>query len=77
MPTTNPLRRFRALLPAEPLLYAEVLAHNSDGSSTVETPEGNTFRARGTSVSVGDYAYIQGGRILEAAPDLPLFTETV
>lgn len=73
----NLFRRFQALIPDEPTLYVEVITHNSDGSSTVETPQGGQFRVRGQDVAVGDFAWIRGGRILEEAPALPYHEETV
>ena len=73
----NLFRRFQALIPDEPILYAEIITHNADGSSTVETPQGGQFRVRGQSVAVGDFAYLQGGRIIEEAPALPSHEVTV
>lgn len=73
----NLWRRFQALLPSDPLHYAEMIAHNADGTSTVESPAGKQYRVRGQDVAVGDHAYIQSGRILEEAPSLPFHDETV
>lgn len=68
---------FKRLLPSDPLLVAEVISHQSDGSSLLETPAGGIIRARGTDVAVGANAYVQGGRVIEEAPALPIFNETV
>lgn len=73
----NLLREFLALIPDDPVLYVEVKAHNGDGTATVELPSGSQFRVRGTSVAVNDHAYVQGGRILGAAPALPSHQVTI
>ncbi len=61
-------RAFLDLLPAQPLLVAQVTAHNSDGTSTVEFPNGSTLVVRGQSVAVGSYAFIRDGEIRSEAP---------
>ncbi|WP_019024047.1 MULTISPECIES: hypothetical protein [unclassified Thioalkalivibrio] len=73
----NLYRQFQRMIPRDPLLVAEVVSHNADGSSTLETPAGGIIRARGTDVAVGSNAYVQGGRVIEEAPDLPAYNETV
>jgi len=73
----NLYAEFLALLPDDPTLYVEVMAHNADGTSTVEVPSGEQFRVRGTSVPVAGFAYVQAGRIISAAPALPYHDETV
>lgn len=67
----NIWRRFQDLLPEDPLLIGEVLAHNTDGTSTVELIGGGTLRVRGQSVAIGKNAFIRGGVIEGEAPDLP------
>jgi hypothetical protein len=61
--STNDYRRFVQLLPDTPLVSAEVLSHNGDGTSTVQTPDGATFRARGQGVAVGNNAFVRGGDV--------------
>lgn len=73
----NLYAEFLALLPDDPTLYVEVIAHHGDGTSTVEVPSGEQFRVRGTSVAVAGFAYVQGGRIQSAAPTLPYHDEFV
>ena len=73
----NLYAHFKRLLPSDPVQFVTVQAHHADGSSTVETPTGALLRVRGTDVSVGGRAYIQGGRIVEGAPDLAVFMEEV
>jgi hypothetical protein len=72
----NGYRRFQALLPDDPLLVGEVIAHNADGSSTIEMPGGGIMRVQGQQVAVGDNAFVQGGVVIDEAPDLP-FVEVV
>jgi hypothetical protein len=74
---SNLYAHFKRLLPSDPVQFVTVQIHHADGSSTVETPTGGVLRVRGTDVAVGDRAYIQGGRIIEGAPDLPVFMEEV
>lgn len=68
----NLWQRFRELLPSDPLLIGTVLSHNADGTSTVELPGGGQLRVMGQGVAVAAKAFIQGGRIVEQAPDLPV-----
>ncbi|MFW0778437.1 hypothetical protein [Shewanella algae] len=58
----------RELLPAREI--AQVNAENADGTVTATTRSGKTFRATGSG-NVGSYVYIQDGRVLGPAPDLP------
>lgn len=57
-------------LAAEPLLVAQVVAHNADGTSTVEFPNGSQLKVLGQGVDVDAYAYafIRGGEIRGDAP---------
>lgn len=64
----NPWREFQGLLPAQPLLVAEVIAVHVDGTSTLEMPDGSQFRARGDTLSAGAFAFVQGGEIRGEAP---------
>lgn len=73
----NAWAKFRALLPADPLLVGEVIAHNDDGTSTIELPGNIPIRVQGQTVAVGLQAFAQGGRITGEAPDLPGFIVAV
>lgn len=66
--STNIFRRLRDLLPEPALQIAEVIAVNSDQTSTVEYPDGNQQRVRGTSVAVGQPAFVRNGIIEGLAP---------
>lgn len=70
---SNLWKQFQNLLPSDPLLIATVLAHNSDGTSTVQYPSGGQATARGQSVAVNAKAYIQSNQIQGEAPDLPVY----
>lgn len=59
---------FAALLPSDPLLVAQVVAHNADGTSTVAFPNGSQLKVRGQGVAVGGMAFIKDGEIRGAAP---------
>jgi hypothetical protein len=82
--STNPLLRLRALLPEAPVLVGRVLLHNgSDDTSTIQLPStlastvyaaglvtGNTFKARGRGVAIGQNAFVRGGVVESQAPDV-------
>ena len=63
-------------LSADPLLVAQVVAHNADGTSTVQFPNGSTLKVMGQGVAVGDFAFIRGGELRsEAPPVVPVILE--
>lgn len=70
----NPWVAMDSLFPRSPMLSVGVLAHNPDGTSTVELPGGSTIRVQGQSVAVGNMAFIKDDRIIGGAPDLPTYT---
>lgn len=65
---TNIYRRLRELLPQPALLIADVLAVNTDNTSTVQFPDGSQQRVRGTSVAVGQPAFVRNGIVEGLAP---------
>jgi hypothetical protein len=73
----NVWTQFKKLLPSQALLAGEVTAHNADGTSTVELPDGSQIRALGTGVAIGSSAFVRGGEIVGAAPTLPTYDATV
>lgn len=70
-------KRFKGLMPSQTVTIATVTALNSDGTSSLTTPEGGTLRAIGTDVGVGANVYVQFGRITGPAPNLPTYDLTV
>jgi hypothetical protein len=64
----NQWLEFDGLLPRDPLMVVEVAAHNADGTSTVQFPNGSQLRVRGQSVAVGAFAFIRGGEVRGEAP---------
>lgn len=70
-------KRFEGLLPSQTISIATVAAINTDGTSSLTTPEGGTLRAIGTSVGVGSNVYVQFGRITGPAPNLTTYNLTV
>lgn len=68
----NVWTRFQSLLPRSRLIMASVVAHNADGTSTLQTIDGSTIRAKGQGVPVGQLAEVQGGEVLRAAALLPV-----
>ncbi|WP_037428035.1 hypothetical protein [Shewanella sp. POL2] len=55
------------VLPRQIMLVSAV---NADGTVTASSASGHTIRAIGTA-TVGDHIYVQDGRVLGTAPDLP------
>jgi hypothetical protein len=55
------------VLPRQIMLVSAV---NADGTVTASSASGHTIRAIGTA-TVGDHVYVQDGRVLGTAPDLP------
>lgn len=76
-PGANLWANWRKLVPAAPLLAGDVIAHNADGTSTIQLGGGGTVRARGTQVTVGSRAFVRGGIVEGEAPDLPYSEVTV
>lgn len=70
-------QRFRGLGPSTTTLVATVTAHNADGTSTLQTPEGYGLRAIGREVPVGAVAYVREGRVLGEAAALPVLNLTI
>jgi hypothetical protein len=65
---SNLVRTLRELLPQPAVLIGEVLAVHSDNTSTVEFPDGSQQRMRGTSVAVGQAAFVRNGIVEGLAP---------
>lgn len=77
---TNPWARLLGTLPAVRLIKGNVMANNVDGSCTIATTDGATIRARplpGQSWGIGAGVFVDGGRIVDEAPDLPGTTQYV
>lgn len=66
----NVWKQFEALLPADPLLVGEVIAHNPDGTSTVRLPGAQIIQVQGQAVPVGNRAFVQSNRVQGEAPSL-------
>ena len=65
---TNLAAFLRGLTPPPVLLIGEVLAVGSDNMSTVQFPDGSQQRVRGTSVGIGEPAFVRNGVIEGRAP---------
>lgn len=71
---TNSYRRLRSLTQSQPRTVATVTSHNPDGTSTVQLMSGAFITVLGQDVAEASKAYIEGGRIVGQAADLP-YTE--
>ncbi|HEY4531538.1 MAG TPA: hypothetical protein VIG97_14645 [Luteimonas sp.] len=69
---------FSGLVGPAPRILATVTAHNADGTSSLATYEGVTMRAQGQVGEAPPYnVWVQEGRIVGLAPNLPLVTGVV
>lgn len=68
---------FEKLIPQAPVLVAKITAHNNDGTSSAQLPDGTRIRLQGQAVAVGEMTYHQQGRVLGEAPDLPSYQAEV
>ena len=74
----NLFSRLLALLPGPSTVIVDVVSVQDDGTSIVQAIGAeNTYLARGTSVTVGNRAYVKGGMIIGLAPSLPYYEITV
>lgn len=76
--SNNIWSKFQQLNAKSPLLVVrveQVLAE--EGASLVRTAGGGQMRALGTQLAAGSAAFVQDGRILAAAPNLPHYEFTV
>lgn len=69
---------FNGLIAGSSALLATVTAHNGDGTSSLTTYDGAQVRAMGVLGGTIPYnVWIRDGRVLEAAPNLPLVEVSV
>lgn len=73
----NPWVKFSQLLAPGVKQIVTVTSVGTDGTSIVALRDTSTVRVAGDSVSAGDKAFIQGGRIIGKAPDLPSYSVEV
>lgn len=70
--------QFGDLVAGSPRVLASVTAHNADGTSSLTTAEGAEIRARGQLGGAIPYnVWVQDGRVVETAPNLPIVQLTV
>lgn len=61
--------QFRGLLPRAPRLLVEVITHDTDGTSIVQlVGTASQFKALGTNVAEGAFAFVRDGVIEGEAP---------
>lgn len=68
------IESLRGVVPQPTVLIGEVLAVHSDNTSTVQFPDGSQQRVRGTSVAVGQPAFVRAGIVEMLAPSRVAFT---
>ena len=75
---TDLWQEFGSLAFGAPRILATVTAHNADGTSSLATYEGGVMRAQGHVGEAPPYnVWVQEGRIVGLAPNLPLVAGAV
>ncbi len=70
--------QFGDLIEGSPRILATVTTHNPDGTSSLAGFDGGQFRALGQLGGAIPYnVWVQGGRVIELAPNLQLLELTV
>jgi hypothetical protein len=77
MAMVNPWLKFKNLLPDTAKQIVTVQTVNTDGTSIVQLRSGDLITVSGNSISTGNKAVIQGGRITGPASNLPYSDLTV
>lgn len=73
----NPWVQLTRLMAPGAKQIVTVASVGTDGTSVVTLRSGGDVRVAGDSVAAGQKAFIQGGRIVGRAPDLPAFSVEV
>lgn len=73
----NVWTKFKDLLPSRAQLSGKVLTVHTDGTSTIELPDGSRLRVIGDSVAVDGWVLAEGNRIISEVPDLPTYDADV
>lgn len=76
----NPWLDLLGVLPGSRYIKGNVVATNADGSITIATADGATIRARplpGQTWAIGAGVFVEDGRIVDAAANLPGLIQTV
>lgn len=68
--TTNTYNRFQSLVGKTSIDVITITTINGDGTSTGTTLSGASVTVKGTSVSVGQNAFVRAGEIVRQAPNL-------
>lgn len=74
--TTNPYKRFQALLGGVSRQIALVSVVFNDGTCLVEV-RGNRFVVRGKDVVPGNNVWVVNGEVVSEAPSLPVYSVKV
>lgn len=77
MANTNIFNRLQNLFPPNIRTVVTITAINSDGTSTATTLGGTSVIVQGTSVAVGQRAFVVNGEITRQAPNHTIQQVTV
>lgn len=74
---SNPWAKFQELIAPGAKTLVSVTTVHSNGTTTVTLRDGSEVLVQGDSVAAGSKAFIQDGKIVGKAPDLPVQTVSV
>ena len=77
MATTNIWQQFKQLLPEGSRVVVSIVSHHTNNTSRARLRNGTVVTVSGTSVGVGERAFVKDGEVKGAAPDLPQYEAEV
>ena len=70
MAITNIWQQFKSLIPEEGKTVVTIISNNGNGTSQVQLRDGTVITVKGETVEAGQRAFVQGGEVKGAAPEL-------
>ncbi|MCW7551826.1 hypothetical protein NX722_04055 [Endozoicomonas gorgoniicola] len=77
MATTNIWQQFKSLIPEGGRTVVTITANNGNGTSTATLRDGTVVMVKGETVGAGQKAFVQGGEVKGAAPELAQYEAEV
>jgi len=74
---TNLYHRLAGVLATDRSLQIVTVISTNNGTSLVESPAGNRWTVLGNSVTAGNKAVIQDGKVISQAADVPTYEVSV
>ncbi len=77
MATTNIWQQFKSLIPEGSKAVVTITSNNGNGTSQAQLRDGSIVTVKGESVGLGQKAFVQGGEVKGAAPELAQYEAEV